>query len=149
MDLGIEFREAIVRARRALSQVTEESGAAPFRPGGWLRVELLGHMIDSCLYNHVRFLTAANHRSLQVNRYDQTGSVRLHGYAELTWPEVFDHWCIQQELLARLVERIPQDAFAVECKLEDGSTMRLDELIRDYLRHLEHHLRQMMDSCPA
>ncbi len=141
----MEFRQAIALAHQALVAVDEEHGRRPFRNGGWLRVELLGHLIDSCLYNHVRFLTATNRRALEVTRYDQLGSVTLHAYAELGWEEVLDHWCIHNELLARMVERIPHDAYSVECRLVDGETMRLDELIRDYLRHVQHHVAQLID----
>lgn len=143
MTLGAEFRQAIDHAHRALKAVDPERAQKPFREEGWLRVELLGHLIDSCLYNHARFMTAANQRSLKVARYDQTGCVQLHGWAGLLWEEVLDYWRIHNELLARVVERIPEDAYAVECRLADGETMRLDELIRDYLRHMEHHVAQL------
>jgi hypothetical protein len=143
MSLPAEFRLAISNAHAALAAMDPARARQSFRVGGWLRVELLGHMIDSCLYNHVRFLTAATARSLNVARYDQDNSVQLHGYAALDWEEVLDYWCIHTELLTRLVERIPEEAYAVECRLEDGGTMRLDELIRDYIRHVEHHVAQL------
>jgi len=143
MTLGAEFRQVVDKAHRALAAMDPEHAQQPFREGGWRRVELLGHMIDSCLYNHVRFLTAAHQRALEVARYDQVSSVQLHGYAGLHWEEVLDYWCIHTGLLARAVERIPEDAYSVECRLEDGETMRLDELIRDYLRHIEQHVAQL------
>jgi len=143
MTLGAEFRQAVGKAHRALAAMDPDRAQQPFREGGWRRVELLGHLIDSCLYNHVRFLNAAVQRALDVARYDQLGSVQLHGYAGLDWEEVLDYWCIHNELLARAVERIPEDVYSVACRLEDGETMRLDELIRDYLRHIEHHVAQL------
>ena len=146
MSLGSDFRAAIHQAHRALLALDAQQAQQPFREGGWRRIELLGHMIDSCLYNHVRFLTAANTGTLAVTRYDQIGSVRLHDYASLAWEEVLDYWCIHNELLTRAVERISEDAHAIECRLEDGEVMRLDDLIRDYLRHTQHHVAQLAAS---
>ena len=146
MSLGSDFRAAIHHAHRALLALDAQQAQQPFREGGWRRIELLGHMIDSCLYNHVRFLTAANTGTLAVTRYDQIGSVRLHDYAGLAWEEVLDYWCIHNELLTRAVERISEDAHAIECRLEDGEVMRLDDLIRDYLRHTQHHVAQLAAS---
>ena len=121
----MEFRQAIALAHQALVAVDEEHGRRPFRNGGWLRVELLGHLIDSCLYNHVRFLTATNSRALEVTRYDQLGSVTLHAYAELGWEGGLDHWCIHNELRARRLERFPNDAFSVESRWWVAGTMPL------------------------
>lgn len=143
MSLGTEFREAIEAAGRSLASITDDQARLPFREGGWLRVELLGHLIDSCLHNHVRFLTAANSGALAVARYDQHGCVRLHAYGDFGWQDLLGHWRMQNELLARVVERVPPQAHAIECRLEDGETMRLDALIRDYLTHLRHHLTQL------
>ncbi|MBL8179034.1 MAG: DinB family protein [Bryobacterales bacterium] len=143
MPLAREFRHSIAAAHRTLAAMDPGRAHQPFRESGWQRVELLGHLIGSCLYNHVRFLNAVNKGSLAVERYDPLGSVRLHNYAALDWEEVLDNRRIHNELLARAVDRMPEAAHAIECRLEDGETMRLDELVRDYLRHIEHHIAQL------
>lgn len=140
MSLGEEFRAAIALADAAMQKVKDEG---PYREGGWSRKEILGHLIDSAAHNHVRFVTAANAGSLRLAEYDQAGCVALHGYGEMAWAVILGHWRSQNELVALVVERIPAQALEASCALPDGSQMSLEELIRDYLRHMAHHVEQI------
>jgi len=140
MSLGEEFRAAIAAADVALAAVKDEG---PYREGGWTRKEILGHLLDSAAHNHVRFVTAANAGSIQVAEYDQRRCVVLHGYTNRPWSALMGHWRSQNELLALVVERLGQEALAASCGLPDGSQVTLEWLIRDYLRHLSHHVGQI------
>lgn len=139
------FRADIAHAHQRLRKVTEQQATQPFREGAWLRKELLGHLIDSAVHNHVRFLAAA-HGELTAAPYDQQSCVSLHGYEELPWDAVLEHWVSQNELLARVVERLPETAYEATCRFVDGRTMTLQALMEDYLRHLNHHLEQLVPS---
>jgi hypothetical protein len=143
MSLTHDFRLAIQEAESAIASIVDELAEQPIGTGGWSRKQLVGHLIDSALHNHVRFLSAANAGFLQVKTYDQEACVRLHGYADMTWAAVVGHWRHENDLVARLVERLPATSYASQCTLASGEVVTLEWLIRDYLRHLSHHIEQM------
>lgn len=55
----LRFGDRIESAYAALSGISEEGSSRALREGGWWRKEILGHLIDSALNNHQRFVRAA------------------------------------------------------------------------------------------
>lgn len=127
-----------------LRAVPDEDAGQEVRAGGWRRKEVLGHLIDSALNNHQRFVRAALEGAYEGPAYDQQGWVRMHGYHEWCWAELVDHWHAQNALLLRVVERLPADRLAAPCRVGGGEPITLGWLVDDYLRHLRHHLAQLL-----
>jgi hypothetical protein len=139
----MEFADRIAAAGRRLAGITEEQAALPWREGGWLRKEVLGHLLDSAANNHVRFAFAALAGSYEGPIYDQQGWVRLHGYARLPWSELLERWRLGNHVLAGIVAAIPEAALEAPCRLAGRPPVPLRFLIGDYLDHLEHHVGQI------
>src|ERR1700749_2019506 len=93
------FRERIAATHQLLRNISEEESQYSFREGGWNRKEVLGHLIDSALNNHQRFVRASIDGQYEGPTYDQTGWTKSHGYVELSWPELLGHWRAQNDLL--------------------------------------------------
>ncbi len=100
-ELGELFEDRIAAAAARLSAVSEEQAAEPFRPGGWQRKELLGHLLDSAANNHQRFVRAALDGHYEGPGYQQEAWVRLHDYAGLSWAALVASWRERNALLAR------------------------------------------------
>jgi hypothetical protein len=113
------------------------------RPGGWCPKEVVGHLIDSALNNHQRFIRAAIEGSYEGPGYAQQEWVNLHGYRQLTWDAVVAHWKFQNELLGRVVARIPDQRLTAACTVGNGDAVTLEFLIEDYLAHMDHHIGQI------
>jgi hypothetical protein len=124
--------------------VSEDQSGREVRPGGWRRKEVLGHLIDSALNNHQRFVRAAIHGSYEGPGYAQEEWVDIHGYRDILWSTLLTHWKMQNELLARVVDRIPESRLLTECKVGDDDPVSLEFLVDDYLGHMEHHVRQII-----
>ena len=137
------FREHIESAQKRLVSVSEQESQRPVREEGWSRKEILGHMIDSALNNHQRFVRAALDGSYAGPSYDQKGWVAMHGYKSMAWDALLHHWHCQNQLLCAVVEQIPANRFEVECRVGVGAPVTLGFLIEDYLVHLDHHLNQI------
>jgi hypothetical protein len=142
-ELGEFFQQRLDQAGARLSAIGEQQAAEPVRPGGWLRKEVLGHLLDSAANNHQRFVRAALDGHYEGPGYEQKGWVRLHGYSDLSWMSLLRTWRDRNALLARLVERIEEQRLQAPCKIGDGGAVSLQFLIEDYLRHLEHHVDQI------
>lgn len=136
--LGDEFEEAI---RDTIARV-ERLDSAKAREG-WSRTELLGHLLDSACNNHQRFVRAALDGEYRGPGYEQERWVALQGYAEMEWGELFALWRSLNLHLARIVRRIPPESLTAVCHVGAYDPMTLEELVRDYVVHLRHHLRQM------
>jgi uncharacterized damage-inducible protein DinB len=141
--LATAFRTSIASAREKLDKITQESANVELRPGGWSSKQTLGHLIDSALNNHQRFVRATLEGRYEGPFYEQEGWVGLHGYGDLPWSELIAHWQEQNDLLCLVVDRIPDDKQAALCIVGTNAPVTLRFLVEDYLVHLHHHVGQI------
>jgi len=144
-ELGKKFRKRIAAADAALRQITEESSQKPDSEGVWSRKEVVGHLLDSAVNNHVRFAIAALNGSYTGPEYDGPAWVRVHGYAQLPFAVLVEHWRSHNEMLANLVDRINSEALSGVCRISNNEPVTLQFLIEDYLDHLDHHVKQITE----
>jgi hypothetical protein len=133
--------------RHSLLGVPEDAAGLPWREGGWTRRQVLGHMIDSAVNNHQRFVRAALDGSYTGPFYAQEGWVAAHGYDEMPWPTLLGWWQTYHEMLKAVVERIPADRLEAPCRVGSNEPVTLRFLIEDYIAHQQHHLAQIL--CPS
>ena len=145
-ELESLYRERLARADRTLAAVTEAAAAEPYPGGSWTRKQVLGHLLDSATNNHFRFGHAAQAGSLAVPGYAQREWVDWHDYAALPWADLLAHWRSRNELLTRLVAGLPEPVLSAPCRIGEDPEVTLEFLIRDYLDHLDHHVRQITGS---
>lgn len=120
---------------------SEQAGA----PGKWSKKELIGHLIDSAANNHHRFVRAQFTDHLAITRYDQEAWVKHQDYAGQSWPQLLALWKSYNLHLLHVASRIPAERLDCLCRLEDGESVSLRFLVEDYVAHLKHHLRQILD----
>jgi len=142
-NLAATFRHSISSARSKLDQLSEESATATFRRGGWTCKQIIGHLIDSALNNHQRFVRAALDGSYEGPSYEQQGWVAMHGYEKMPWNELVAHWQRQNDLLCSVVDHIPEEKYEVTCKIGPYPPATLHFVVEDYLAHLHEHVDQM------
>jgi hypothetical protein len=148
-QLTREFWTRMEASEQKLSLVSEADARQPYRANGWSRKELLGHLVDSACVNHVRIMMAATSGSYRGSSYDQNGCVKLQGYAQTPWAAILDQWRSRNTAIAEMVTNIPEANLSALCTIGENPPMRLDELIRDYLNHLKHHVEQITSTTVA
>ncbi|MEO8052937.1 MAG: DinB family protein [Acidobacteriota bacterium] len=122
----------------------EQAAVKPAGADSWSRKEELGHLIDSAVNNHVRFAGASLQNEFKGPTYEQDGWVRAHGYHEMPWPALLDSWRQHNELLLRLVQRIPEERLTTSCRIGSSDPVTLRFLIEDYILHMQHHLDHIL-----
>lgn len=124
-----------------------DDGAARFvRLGGlWTRKEILGHLIDSATNNHQRFVRAQLQQELVFPGYEQEGWVAVQAYAARPWPPLVALWDALNRHVAHVIARIPESRLATPVRLGGGKPVTLEVVARDYVRHLRHHLEQILE----
>ncbi len=142
IELAAALRSEVDRAagvfrRLGEAEVTRSRGA-----GKWVRKELLGHLIDSAANNHQRFVRAQLGTPFEWPTYDQEAWVSLHRYRERAWGELVELWVALNRHVAAVIETVP--AAKLQTPYGDGAERNtLEWWMRDYLRHLKHHLAQL------
>mgnify|MGYP001766652728 CR=1 FL=1 len=143
MSVIAEFAAEIARVEARLRAIRAERTTREIRPGGWRGTEVLGHLIDSALNNHQRFVRAALEGTYAGPGYHQPGWVQAHGYAEVSWADLLALWRSENSLLTRVVTRIPEERLSAPCRVGDKEPTPLAAVIEGYLQHLLHHLAQL------
>jgi len=104
-ELGREFAARVAAADERLSAVTEQQAAQSYRAGGWLRKQVLGHLLDSAANNEQRFVRAALY-----GEYACRATSRRRGSRFTATPDELDGIArgvaLEQCALVRVVQRI-------------------------------------------
>ena len=143
-DTAAALHRAIETAIPRLRALSDERASKRPAPGKWSSKELIGHLLDSATNNHNRFVRGMLDSEVRLPKYEQEGWVRVQGYATADWGALLDFWRLYNLHLARVIERIPAERVQTPCLIGDNPPMALGELAADYLRHLEHHLAQVL-----
>jgi hypothetical protein len=113
-------------------------------PNEWSKKEILGHLIDSASNNHHRFVRAVNKSAAQFPTYEQTEWVRIQRYHEMPWAALVTLWSAYNYLLSHIIECIPEDSRLSPCNIGKEEPVPLKFVVEDYLRHLRHHLNDIL-----
>lgn len=142
-EIAREFREEIERLRGALLALSPTLADTPWRAGGWARKQIVGHLLDSAANNRQRFVRAAIDGQYAGPGYAQDAWVAAHGYGDASWETLLRWWQAEHEILAAVVDRVPEERLEAMCVVGDDAPVTLRFLIEDYLRHQRGHFTQL------
>jgi DinB superfamily len=144
-DVADALTEVVAEALPRLHAVAAES-ARPWGEGKWTRQQVLGHLIDSALNNYHRVIRAQQGAELRFPDYDQRHWVDAGAYGERDWMDLVQLWSQLNRQLAHAIARVSDAALGRLCHIGAGAPETLEFIVRDYPRHLQHHLRQILDA---
>jgi DinB superfamily len=150
-----KLRETVDQAAVRLLGFSEGEASRVPAPGKWSRKEILGHLIDSAANNHARFVRAQSSSDLVFEGYDQDEWVRVQRYRDRPWKDLVELWRLYNHHIAfvmaatgegaRMEPRARHSLDRIAFNVVPASQpATLDYLMRDYVDHLEHHLRQIL-----
>jgi hypothetical protein len=143
ITLAAELRAEVDRAAAHFRTIGEAEASRSRGEGKWVKKEVLGHLIDSAANNHQRFVRAQFANPFTGPGYDQEAWVSLHRYRERPWPELIDLWVALNRQVAAVIEGVPPERLETMCHIGEAKAAPLEWWMRDYLRHLKHHLDQL------
>jgi hypothetical protein len=144
-DIAREIRIIVEEAAPLLSRMTPDQLSSKANPDEWSKKEILGHLIDSTANNHQRFVRAAYNAAAAFPPYAQTDWVRIQRYNESEWADLVVLWSAYNRHLSDVIERIPDDALSAPCNIGKEAPVPLEFVIKDYLRHIRHHLNSILE----
>lgn len=144
-DLAQHYTTRLAQADARLATVTEETANWHVREAGWTRKQVLGHLLDSAANNHQRFVRAQLDGRYDGPGYGADAWVAIHGYDTWTWAELMNSWRDRNAVLTKLVARMDESTLGALCVIGGDAPVPLRFVVEDYLDHLEHHVKQILD----
>lgn len=141
--LAEQFRAELNAIYAALLALPRELADTPWREGGWTRKQIVGHLLDSAANNRQRFVGAAIDGEYSGPQYAQEAWVNAHGYAAQPWENLLHWWKAEHEILAAVVDHIPEQRLESKCVVGADSPVTLRFLIEDYVSHQRWHWAQL------
>ncbi len=154
-DFYNDFYNTLETYEKKLRAISEEKSSARPTPGKWSPKEILGHLIDSAINNTRRIVLGQIQDNLIFPGYRQDDWVKLQNYQKEDWNFLIDLWKLDNLHIIHIVEEIPEsvlkkehtehnfDQILAESFAKD-KPVKLEDLIRDYLVHMKHHLNQII-----
>lgn len=124
-----------------LRELPDKDFSFKANPDKWSKKEILGHLIDSTIYNHQRFIRVQFEDNPLIDYSNDL--VKFNRYNQMEKDKVIRFWEAYILHLIEVIKLMPPEMLKRKCRAE-GSEFTLDWLIEDYLKHLEYHLKQII-----
>lgn len=126
-----------------LREIGEEKMSLKPSPNKWSKKEVIGHLIDSATNNHQRFVRG-QFETIPEIRYDQNKWNEYNFHQQIDSEQIILFWTIYNKQIIEIVKRIPAENLKRQIKVGEN-LLSIEFLIADYVEHLEHHLKQVID----
>jgi hypothetical protein len=127
-----------------IAQLPEvDFSAKPF-PTKWSKKEVLGHLIDSGENNLRRFICGQYETPTPKIKYNQDFWVAANQYQSTPSNDVIENWRLINLKICRVLQHMPTENYLKTCDFGDGKFLTLEWLAIDYVKHLKHHLNQII-----
>lgn len=138
-----ELLKIVAEIFPVLQKVPESAAAARPERGKWSAKEIIGHLIDSGINNNTRFIRLQQISLLEIPGYDQDFWVKGQAWQLNSWLNLINLWSGFNQHLALTIRTIPANKLLHQCKIGEQAPVTLLFLVRDYVEHLKHHLKQL------
>ena len=155
-DAFDDFRTTITEAAARLNALSEEEASRPRAENKWSAKQIIGHLIDSAANNHRRFVLAQLTDHLAFEGYAQNDWVRVQHYEDEPWAQLVALWQAYNLHILHVMTHADAVKLQTPCTqhtldriawqtVSQTEPVTLEYLMRDYIGHLKHHLRQIFD----
>lgn len=138
-----KFEKTLNNAEQRLLKLPDSDVRKKPAEGKWSAKEILGHLIDSASNNHQRFVRAQLSSEITFPGYKQTAWVHAQDYQSEPWESLVLFWGSYNRHLMHVIAAIPSERLKGLCFVGTDEPVTLEFLVRDYIRHVNHHLEQI------
>jgi hypothetical protein len=141
-----ELKKIINDYSLTISGISNHEFSAKPLPNKWSKKEVLGHLIDSAHNNLRRFVCGQYEVMPPKIVYDQDYWVKVNNYQQTESKELIATWKLINTRIVTILETMPASAYTKECDTGKNSVSlhSLEWLADDYVKHLKHHLNQII-----
>jgi len=144
-DVADDLSRLVDETVPRLLAIGEQDSLRTRGPGTWSCKQVLGHLVDSALNNLHRFVRAPQTEEFSFPGYEQDRWVAAGGYQDRPWGSLVELWAALNRQAVHVMTLIPEDHLSTPCRIGEGQPVTLEFIVRDYARHMRHHLLQIFD----
>ena len=143
--LAEELRGIVHEASEWLGNLSEDVVSERPGAGQWSAKEILGHLVDSAVNNHQRFVRLQITEDLQFPDYSQDNDrwVAIQDYNRTDWTALTQLWRHVNLHLARIIAAVDRRCIDNAWQVNRQTRHTLGELMIDYPLHMKGHLKQI------
>ena len=147
-DVASSIRETVIAVRPALLAIPESRAREKTSSSAWSFEEILGHLVDSAANNHQRIVRMLETQNIGRFTYTQQHWVDVQRYNAEPWRDLVEFWCSYNLHIAHVIAGVDPEALRNLCDMGYAHPASLEFVIEDYLRHVRHHLDQILAEVP-
>jgi hypothetical protein len=143
-EVAENLRKTVNEIGPLLMLIEEEDAASKSVIGKWSKKEIIGHLIDSACNNQQKFIRTMADSQLEFVGYQQNFWVDVQKYNTRGWYDLVFLWSTYNLHLAHIIENVNPELLTNEITIENAGTFKLEFIMKDYVEHLKHHLKQIL-----
>src|SRR5215831_16563023 len=133
------------RLREAVAGLTREDLTARPGPGKWSILELVIHLADSDAISIDRMKRILTEENPQLLYADETAYADRLCSHEQSLDDALTLIEAGRRQFARVLRKLPDEAFARRGTHNRRGAMTVGELVEDYIEHVNHHLKFLLE----
>jgi hypothetical protein len=145
-SIADELNRIIDKHLPALQSIDESKFNLKPSPIKWSKKEILGHLIDSAQNNIRRFIVAQYEDKPKIV-YNQDKWVAITGYQSYDRDNLVQLWWLLNKHVCQVLRNMKPEMAERQSQTEDLHPIQW--LAEDYIKHLTHHLHQVLDLEPV
>lgn len=125
-----------------------QTGTIMYKPSPtkWSKKEILGHLVDSA-QNNIRRFVIAQYEDAPHIVYNQDQWVAISNYQQYDLPDLIRLWYLMNKHICHILENTSTENAQRTCRTDNLHS--IEWLASDYIKHLRHHLHQILDMEPV
>ncbi len=145
-DVADELDKIINDFAKKIGELSDSDFEQKSNPKQWSKKEVVGHLIDSGQTNLRRFICGQYDSSPSKIVYDQDFWVSANRYQEMESKDVIALWRLVNLQIANVLRTMPVENYNKSCDTSKAESQlrTLEWLAIDYVKHLKHHLNQVI-----
>ncbi len=144
-----QLNQRIGEVKTCISEQSEMELQAKSSPEKWSKKEILGHLIDSAQSN-IRRMVVGQYQSEAHIIYRQNEWVKAADYQHYDSEDLLQFWVLLNKHFCQVLKNLPLENYQTITNWGNETTpmlgqdlVTLEFVAIDYVRHLDHHLRQL------
>ena len=125
----------------AIAGLTGDELLAHPIPGTWSVQEVVLHLMDADLVGSDRMKRVIAEPGSTLLAYDENRWVKHLGYDKLDPATACEVFRLNRQMTAAVLRQLPDAVFAQTGTHTERGVESLEQLVRDYIQHLNHHMK--------
>lgn len=145
MSSIVEFEKLLYEIPKVINRIEDHEFMNKVSANKWSKQEILGHLCDSAVNNHSRFVRIIlTDEPIRIDGYKQDEWISIHDYQNnYSKSDLLALWIQLNKQILNVLRNASELDFNKPCILSDKRRVTLRWLFDDYLSHMLHHIKQI------